>query len=139
MNILGVPDTCVARSPRARKFGLLFLVAILLLTVSAVGADPEDTALVVRRLEDELTAAFNKYDAVALDRLWAEDLIFVFPNGALAGKAERLAGLKQVPADIPQSTNESVEVKTFGDVAVTIVVSKWPGIRDGKPFSINTR
>jgi ketosteroid isomerase-like protein len=133
---LSAPSTRAFRSPVARSSAFLVLAAIVLLTGGASGSGPEDTAVVVRRLEGELTAAFNKYDAAALDRLWGEDLTFVFPNGALAGKAERLAGLKQIPADIPQSSNESVDVKAFCDVAVAIVVSKWPGTRDGKPFAM---
>jgi ketosteroid isomerase-like protein len=108
--------------------------AILLLAQAAGGSAPEDTAAMVRRLEDELTVAFNKYDSAALGRLWSDDLTFVSPNGSLARKPERLAGLKNIPAEIPQSTNESVDVRGFGDVAVAIVVSKWSGTNGGKPF-----
>jgi len=113
---------------------LLASTAILLLTQAAGGSAPGDTAAVVLRLEDELTVAFNKYDAAALDHLWGDDLTFVSPNGSLAHKPERLAGLKNIPAEIPKSTNESVDVKNFGDVAVAIVVSKWSGTSNGKPF-----
>ena len=45
------------------------------------------------------------------------------------------AGLKSRPANIPVSTNESVVVKVYGDVATAIVVSKWTGIDKGKRFS----
>jgi ketosteroid isomerase-like protein len=113
---------------------LVASTAILLLAQGAGSSAPEDSAAVVLRLENELTAAFNKYDAAALDRLWGDDLTFVSPNGSMARKSERLAGLKNIPAEIPQSTNESVEVRGFGDVAVAIVLSKWSGTSDGKPF-----
>ena len=111
----------------------------LLLTQSAGPSASGDTAAVVRQLEEDLTVAFNKYDAAALDRLWDDDLAFVFPNGALAGKVERLAGLKDVPAEMPSSANESVDVRSFGDVAVAIVVSKWSGSSGGKPFLMRFR
>jgi ketosteroid isomerase-like protein len=111
------------------------LAAPLLLLLARAGAAPQpgDAATAVRGREEEMTAAFNAWDPAALGRLWDEDLVFVFPNGALAGKAGRLAGLKEAPASIPQSANESVDVRMFGDVAVAIVVSRWPGTRDGKP------
>ena len=118
---------------------LVASTAILLLAQGAGSSAPEDPAAVVLRLENELTAAFNKYDAAALDRLWGDDLTFVSPNGSMARKSERLAGLKNIPAEIPQSTNESVEVRGFGDVAVAIVLSKWSGTSDGKPFVAHCR
>jgi ketosteroid isomerase-like protein len=62
-----------------------------------------------------------------------------FPNGTLSNKAERLAGLKSPPASVPTSTNESVTVKLYGDVAVAMVVSKWTGTNAGKPFALHFR
>jgi len=118
---------------------LVASTAILLLAQGAGTSTPEDTAAVVSRLEDELTVAFNKHDAAALDHLWAEDLTFVSPNGSIARKPERLAGLKDIPAEIPKSTNESVDINSFGNVAVAIVLSKWSGTSDGKPFVAHFR
>ena len=37
------------------------------------------------------------------------------------------------------STNESVAVNVYGDVAVAIVLSKWTGTTDGKPTSSHYR
>jgi ketosteroid isomerase-like protein len=133
--------SCAVRLSLARIIGILALAtAVAFMAPRSVAGPPsDDIAAMVRQLEDELTAAFNKYDAATLDRLWDDDLTFVFPNGAVAGKAERLAGLKEIPAEIPQSTNESVHVKGFGDVSVAIVVSKWPSVRDGKPSILRFR
>ena len=113
---------------------MLTLIALALPLLQAGGSvAPDDTAKAIGRLEDELTLALNRYDAAALDRFWSDDLTFVFPNGALASKAERLAGLKSPPPSLPKSANESVDVKTYGDVAVAIVVSKWSGADESKP------
>lgn len=88
---------------------------------------PSGVVTVIERLEDELNTAFNRYDVATLDRLWGEELVFVSPNGAVADKAKRLAGLKTRPANIPISTNESITVHIYGDVAVASVVSRWTG------------
>jgi len=115
--------------------GSLVVATWALLSVPGVtGLAQDDTAKMIERLEDELNAAFHRFDASALDRLWDEDLAFVSPNGTLANKAERLAGLESPPPNIPTSANESVAVKVYGDAAVAIVLSKWSGTTDGKPF-----
>jgi ketosteroid isomerase-like protein len=113
---------------------MLTLIALALPLLQAGGSvATEDTAKAIRRLEEELTVALNRYDAAALDRLWGDELAFVFPNGALASKAQRLAGLKSPPPSLPKSANESVDVKIYGDVAVAIVVSKWSRPDEAKP------
>jgi len=120
--------------------GRLTLIAVALqLVQGASSMAQEDTTKVIGRLEDELTLAFNRYDAAALDRLWSDDLTFVFPNGALGSKAERLAGLKSPPPTIPKSANESLDVRSYGDVAVTIVVSKWSETDPARPFTARFR
>src|ERR1044071_10229104 len=101
----------------------LVMAAVLLQLLPGTNLVARDDAVkAIKRVEEEFNLAFNKYDASALERLWGDDLTFVFPNGALASKAERLAGLKTPPPSIPSSTNESVDVKMYGDVAVAIVV-----------------
>ena len=117
---------------------VMAMVVLLVLHI-ATSVAQTDAAKAIEDLEEELNSAFNRFDAATLDRLWSEDLAFVFPNGTLSNKAERQAGLKSPPASVPTSTNESVTVKLYGDVAVAIVVSKWTGTNAGKPFSMHFR
>jgi uncharacterized protein (TIGR02246 family) len=114
---------------------------VLSATAPAPGKKPaaEDVVQTIGRLEDELNLALVRYDAEALRRLWDDDLAFVFPNGALATKSDRLADLKGPPPNMPTSTNESVDVKIYGDVAVALVVSKWTGTMKQDPFSARFR
>jgi uncharacterized protein (TIGR02246 family) len=105
----------------------------------ALKAAADDVVRTIGRLEDELNLALVRYDAEALRRLWDDDLAFVFPDGALATKADRLADLKGPPPNMPTSTNESVDVKIYGDVAVALVVSKWTGTMKQDPFSARFR
>jgi ketosteroid isomerase-like protein len=104
------------------------LLAAVLMWSGVAPLLAQDTVRTIERLEDELNAAFNAYDAAALDRLWGDELVFISPNGAMASKAQRLAGLKSRPASIPVSANDSIEVKVYGDTAVAVVVSSWTGV-----------
>lgn len=116
------------------------LAALALLVSQGLSATPQnDTVRVIQRLEDDMNTAFNLYDATTLERLWGEELTFITLSGAVASKAERLAGLKTRPAQIPVSTNENVTVNVYGDVVVAIVLSRWTGVTDGKPTSSRYR
>lgn len=120
------------------KRQLVMTVMVLLLLQGTNVEAKDDAVTAIKQAEEELNLAFNKFDASALERLWGDDLAFVFPSGAIASKAERLAGFKPSP-NIPSSTNESVDVRVYGDVAVAIVVSKWTGTSNGKPFATRFR
>ena len=115
--------------------GLLFLPLLQAPGALAVDTTPD----VIRRLEEQLNSALVQCDSVGLDRLWDDHLVFVFPSGSVATKTERLAGLKQCTPGSPTSTNESVEVRVYGDAAVAIVVSKWSGLAGDKPFASRFR
>lgn len=44
------------------------------------------------RVEQQLTDALANYDTRTIDRLWADDLVFVGMNGKVSSKFERLSG-----------------------------------------------
>ena len=111
---------------------VLCSVALLLPQPSGLSAQ-EGVAAVVERLEEELNVALVQCDAASLDRLWDPELVFVFPNGGLASKSERLAGLKRCTPGSPTSTNESVATRVYGNVAVATVLSKWSSTTEGRP------
>jgi len=113
------------------------LVAALLLQATNLPA--KITTTTVEQLEEALNTALVRCDAARLGRLWDDQLTFVFPNGNLATKSERLAGLATCTPGSPGAINESVDVKVYGDVAVAIVLSKWTGTAEGKPFAARFR
>jgi ketosteroid isomerase-like protein len=133
-------DGIVAREESMSSMKNLVMTAIVLLSMKGANANAQDdTVKAIQLAEEEVNLAFNRFDATALARLWGEDLTFIFPNGTLAGKTERLAGLVTRPSQIPTSENESVDVKNYGEVAVAIVVSRWTETSDGKPFLMRYR
>ena len=91
-------------------------------------------------LEQELSAAVAKQDAVVLDRLWSDSLVFTFPDGTVSNKARRLASQKP-PAQPSQSDaelsnhNDEVKVYLYGDTAVVTVRSTWSGKENNRAYS----
>lgn len=117
----------------------LALAGALLVMQHAAPLPADEIVKTIGRLEDELNLALVRYDTKALGRLWDDELAFVHPDGALATKAERMAQLEGPAPNTPTSTNESVDVKVYGDVAVALVVSKWTGTMKENPFSARFR
>lgn len=120
-------------------------VAILLGT-SLLGAQPAaatttaaDTTKVITRIETELNDALMACDAAALGRLWAHDLSFVFPDGAVETRQQRLEGLSRCTPGAQRSTVESIAVTDMGDSVVALVLSDWSASFDGKPFAAKFR
>jgi len=80
-------------------------------------------------LEAKLSAALANSDRAAVDKLWDDQLVFVFPDGTLSRKAERLkAQVPPVAGSGPKlvATNDDVTVE-YEDthVAVVVVRSSW--------------
>ena len=57
-------------------------------------ATPAGVEQELTRLTDKYVAALKGKDAAELDRLWADDLTFITPGGAVQTKAQRLADIK---------------------------------------------
>ncbi len=101
----------------------------------SIGAPPDR----FNALEAKLSNALASYDRSTLDRLWDDQLVFVFPNGTISRKAERLKA--QMPPVGPISpklvaTNDSVKVEyEDAHLAVVIVRSSWKfGDAPAEPF-----
>jgi ketosteroid isomerase-like protein len=80
-------------------------------------------------LEDHLSEALAAYDAATVGELWDDAFVFVNPEGRVAGKAQRLAGIGRPGANAGPaltSHNDSVDVR-YEDarMAVVLVRSTW--------------
>jgi ketosteroid isomerase-like protein len=99
-------------------FAVLFLTGILI---------PDATQDLVR-LEQKLTDALVRNDVANVERLWADDLMFVGTDGKSSTKTERLASMK-APASpaiaVLSATNDEVKVRLYGETAVVTLLSTW--------------
>lgn len=112
---------------RADRFFLRAGVATLACLATALPsrADPRTFQDLEARLSDALAA----YDAVTVDRLWDDDLVFVFPNGHVSDKAERIkAQVPPPPSSGPRlaARNDNVHVQyEDAKTAIVLVRSSW--------------
>ena len=72
----------------------------------------------IRELEGSLYQAMIKQDFAALDRLLADDLVYVHSTAVAESKAEYIAGLKQGLYEYDHIASREVTVRGYGDVAV---------------------
>jgi ketosteroid isomerase-like protein len=90
----------------------------------------------LRNLEAQLGAALSQSNIDLLSHLWADEFVSTMADGHVVARERRLASLR---AKIPDSSNkvttsnDRVDIRTYGDWAVVLVTSSWHV--DGKQVS----
>jgi ketosteroid isomerase-like protein len=100
----------------------IFLAAALLLTIAPVALGQAST-----KAEQELYTANREYDqalvrgdAVALDRLYADEFIYTTPDGEVRDKAQQLAFTRSGDLRLESGQSDEVRVRVYGNTAVMI-------------------
>lgn len=86
------------------------------------------------KYEEQLRQAMLGSDVDALDRLLADDLLFVNHFGQIIGKADDLGAHRLKLFSLDRLHFRSQEVRMYGDVAVTVTVAELAGVWS-EPFS----
>ena len=94
------------------------------------GAEQELT-----RLTDQYVAALKGKDAAALERIWADDLTFITPGGAVQTKAQRMADIKSGATKFDTLEPSERTVRVYGDAAVMTSLSTIKGQYGGQEAS----
>ncbi len=113
----------------------LSICFLLSLTPSIIVAEPMSNAeREVRHLEQLLNDALSNVDVKTIDKIWANDFVFVTPAGRIANRAQRMAGLKPVDPSGPSliSTLDELQVHVYPNSVIAIVKTTWRGNIAGK-------
>jgi ketosteroid isomerase-like protein len=105
---------------------------------SVLAAKPMSTAArQIRQQELQLNDALSALDVETIDKIWADDFLFVNPSGRVTNKAQRMAGLKPAHPSIQPivSAIDDIQLRVFGTSAVAIVKTTWRGSVDAKPIA----
>jgi uncharacterized protein (TIGR02246 family) len=102
---------------------------------AAEKAAPAAAEQELTQLADQYTAALKGKDAAALGRLWADDLTFITPGGAVQTKAQRLADIQSGATrfDTLEATDRTFRV--YGDAAVMTTLTTVKGQYSGQAAS----
>src|SRR5262249_36611488 len=89
----------------------------------------------VRRLEQEYDKAWLQQDAAAFERLLADDVKQIDPEGKVLSKAEIVANAKSGNVKFEVGQSDDVKVRVYGDTAV--LNGRWTekSTDKGKPFA----
>lgn len=96
-----------------------------------------------RQTLNDLIAGLGRNDAAALDRIYADNYIFVGDNGLMMSKTERLAAMKAGELKYQSISHEVVKTYVYADTAVIVtrITTKMaPGLKftDGQFITTGT-
>src|SRR6186713_1665022 len=94
-------------------------ITVLVLVVAATGiAQEEGVGETIRKLDNERIQAQIHADAVALDRIYADDFIGVGPSGRVRTKAQVISDFTSGDLKFQSITTDDVQVRVYGNAAV---------------------
>ena len=124
------------------------VIAALALTATSIalgqkqGASRDNGSSVeqaIRQLDNERIQAQISADAVALDRIYADDFIGVGPSGTVRTKPQVIADFTSGDLKFQSITTEEVQVRVYGNTAVETGGSTMTGQDKGKDVPRDTR
>lgn len=122
---------------------VLVMAVLCLLATSAWAQDPtpmqspsqpaaQDAKQELKQLTEQYIAALKGKDTATLERIWADDLTFINPDGVLLTKAQRLANIQSGATRFDSIEPTSRTVRVYGDTAVINGLTTLKGHYSGK-------
>jgi uncharacterized protein (TIGR02246 family) len=108
-------------------------------TQSAKREQGGNTEQTIRQLDHERIQAQISADAVALDRLYADDFLGVGPSGTVRTKAQVIEDFTSGKLKFQTITTDDVQVRVYGNTAVETGRSIMNGQDKGKSVPRDTR
>ena len=94
---------------------------------------------VIRKLDNERIQAQIHADAIALERIYADDFIGVGPSGTVRTKPQVISDFTSGDLRFQSITTDDVRVRVYGNAAVETGLSTMNGQDKGKPVPYDTR
>jgi uncharacterized protein (TIGR02246 family) len=124
------------------------VIAVLALTATSVALGQKQSASsderssveqAIRQLDNERIQAQIGADAVALDRIYADDFIGVGPSGTVRTKPQVIADFTSGDLKFQSITTDEVQVRVYENTAVETGLSTMVGQDKGKAVPRDTR
>jgi len=123
-------------------------IAVVALTPMSIALGQEQSASrdqrssveqVIRQLDNERIQAQISADAVALDRIYADDFIGVGPSGTVRTKAQVISDFTSGDLKFQSITTDEIQVRVYENTAVQTGLSTMVGQDKGKAVPRDTR
>jgi len=123
-------------------------IVVLTFTVTSVALGQEQSASsdqrssveqAIRQMDNERIQAQIGADAVALDRIYADDFIGVGPSGTVRTKAQVISDFTSGNLKFQSITTDAVRVRVYENTAVETGLSTMVGQDKGKAVPRDTR
>ena len=124
------------------------VIAVLALTATSIALGQKQSASTderssveqaIRQLDNERIQAQIGADAVALDRIYADDFIGVGPSGTVRTKAQVISDFTSGDLKFQSITTDEVQVRVYENTAVETGLSTMIGQDKGKTVPHDTR
>ena len=124
------------------------VIAVLALTATSIAMGQKQSARrdqrrsvehTIRQLDNERIQAQIGADAVALDRIYADDFIGVGPSGTVRTKAQVISDFTSGDLKFQSISTDKVQVRVYGNTAVETGLSTMSGQDRGKAVPRDTR
>ena len=124
------------------------VLAVLALPMTSIALGQEQSAgrdqrssveQAIRQLDNERIQAQIGADAVAIDRIYADDFIGVGPSGTVRNKAQVIADFTSGALKFQSITTDEVQVRVYENTAVETGLSTMVGQDKGKAVPRDTR
>ena len=126
----------------------IFVITVLVLTAGAIalgqkqgarGNSKESVEQAIRRLDHERIQAQIGADAVALDRIYADDFIGIGPSGTVRTKPQVIADFTSGDLKFQSITTDDVQLRVYGNTVVETGRSTMIGQDKGKAVPRDNR
>lgn len=104
-------------------------------TGTAPAADAAAIETAIKKLANDHIAAVLKNDTAAMEKLWADNYIFIAQDGAVNTKAQRIESMKSGVSKIDSLTYDEMSVRSNAEGTGTLLIGRLTvkGTNMGKP------
>ena len=116
------------------KRGLNIVVLVILLVSPAFAQGSVENILL--RLTEEWSKVPLKHDTAVLKRIWADDFVYVEPNGRVFNKEQGIAAEAKNPDAYTYAESSNVKIRVYGGITAVVIgdYREKGRDKDGKPF-----
>jgi ketosteroid isomerase-like protein len=121
------------------KITLLFLMLLMAFCPVVPGQSTVEIEQALMRLEQERVDAVTRGDLAALERIFADDLLYTHSNARQETKAQFLESVKSANIKYEAMKHSDLKVQLLGDTAVLRGRSEIKGVANGQSFAFPIR